>query len=103
MIPIEDMKRQIDLMGREKIALIAVEEMAELQKEILKNINRGKDNAGPGGALFEEVADVRLLLEFVKVIYDITEEQIWKYQDKKHKEKWLPRLAQLERERNGQR
>ena len=44
--------------------------MSELQKEILKNINRRKDNVD---AIIDEVADVEIMLEQLKYIYQIDE------------------------------
>lgn len=82
-------------MGDKTIALIAVEEMAELSKALLKNVNRGKDNVDD---IFEELADVSNLLEFLKMIYNISDEQVWEYEDKKHVEKWRPRIEKLKRE-----
>lgn len=46
---------------------IALEEMAELQKEICKNI-RGYDNRIE---IAEEIADVEIMLEQMKILFDI--------------------------------
>jgi NTP pyrophosphatase (non-canonical NTP hydrolase) len=92
------MIEQIRLMGEKTMVLIAVEEMAELSKELLKNVNRGKENAD---GIFEEIADVTLQLEFLKTIYNISDEKIWEYQDRKHREKWLPRIEKLRLEKGG--
>ncbi len=48
--------------------LMVLEEMSELQKEILKNINRGKDNLD---AIIDETADVEIMLAQLKHIYGI--------------------------------
>ena len=48
--------------------LMVVEEMSELTKEILKNVNRGKDNVA---AIVEETADVEIMLEQLKENYGI--------------------------------
>lgn len=48
--------------------LMVLEEMSELQKEILKNINRGKDNLD---AIIDETADVEIMLAQLKHIYQI--------------------------------
>jgi RNA processing factor Prp31 len=88
----------IKLMGEKACVLVAVEEMAELSKELLKNVNRGKDNYGE---LFEEVADVSLMVEYLKVIYHISDKEIHDYQDDKTREKWLPRIEKMKAERNG--
>ncbi|MDR1025918.1 MAG: hypothetical protein LBL47_00830, partial [Lactobacillus sp.] len=49
--PVKDSKNRV---------LKAVEEMAELQKELLKNVNSGKDNAEK---ILDEIADVYITLE----------------------------------------
>lgn len=46
--------------------LVAVEEMSELQKELLKNINRGEDNINH---ILEEMADVYITLRQLMMIY----------------------------------
>lgn len=48
-----------------------VEEMSELMKEILKNVNRGKDNLAE---IIEETADVEIMLEQLKENYQIADE-----------------------------
>lgn len=48
--------------------LMVLEEMSESQKEILKNINRGKDNLD---AIIDETADVEIMLAQLKHIYQI--------------------------------
>ena len=50
--------------------LMVIEEMSELTKEILKNINRKKNNVD---AIIEETADVEIMLEQLKANYDIAE------------------------------
>jgi NTP pyrophosphatase (non-canonical NTP hydrolase) len=95
MIPLEEMEEQIGLMGEKTMVLIAVEEMAELSKELLKNVNRGKKNFDE---IFEELADVSVQLEFLKIIYGISDENVWRYEEKKHAEKWRPRIEKLKQE-----
>ncbi len=56
--------------GKHAQLLMVLEEMSELQKEILKNINRNKDNVD---AIIDETADVEIMLEQLKHIYDIAE------------------------------
>ena len=60
--------------------LVLVEEMAELQKEILKNINREKDNVKE---ITEEAVDVYVMLEYLKAHYNISEKDIEKYATQK--------------------
>lgn len=67
-VPIDLMKKVIDVWGAKAQTLVVLEEMAELQKEILKNINRDKDNIAE---IIDEVADVEIMLEQLKYIYQI--------------------------------
>lgn len=46
---------------------VAIEEMAELEKELCKNI-RGYDNRVE---IAEEIADVEIMLEQMKILFDI--------------------------------
>lgn len=64
-------KRALRVWGKEPQMLQVVEEMSELIKEILKNVNRKKDNIS---ALIEETADVEIMLGQLKCCYDIAEE-----------------------------
>ena len=61
--------------------LQVIEEMSELTKEILKNVNRGKDNIDE---LIEETADVEIMLEQLKCCYDI-KDKVESYKAKKLK------------------
>ncbi len=56
--------------GKHAQLLMVLEEMSELQKEILKNINRGKDNLDD---IIDETADVEIMLDQLKYIYGIDE------------------------------
>ena len=58
----------IDKWGRQAQLLMVLEEMSELQKEILKNVNRGKENID---AIIDETADVEIMLDQLKYIYGI--------------------------------
>ena len=60
------LKNAIHTFGRKTQALVAVEEMAELQKEVLKNINRNEPNELK---IAEEIADVEIMIEQLKLIY----------------------------------
>ena len=53
--------------GKQSQLVMAMEEMSELTKELSKNL-RGADNAK---ALAEEIADVEIMLEQLKVIFRI--------------------------------
>lgn len=63
-------KRAVDTYGKEHQLIICMEEMAELTKELSKNM-RGQDNLPH---IAEEVADVEIMLEHVKVIFGIRED-----------------------------
>lgn len=61
-------KRAIKVWGKEPQMLQVIEEMSELIKEILKNVNRKKDNLPE---IIEETADVEIMLGQLKCCYDI--------------------------------
>lgn len=67
------LKRALATWGEQAQMLMVVEEMSELMKEILKNINRKKDNVA---AIIEETADVEIMLEQLKANYDIEEKVV---------------------------
>lgn len=75
------LKRALATWGEQAQMLMVVEEMSELMKEILKNINRKKDNVA---AIIEETADVEIMLEQLKANYNI-EEQVAAYKAEKIK------------------
>lgn len=52
--------------------IVAIEELAELQKELTKTL-RGKSNISN---LLEEVADVEIMLEQIKLLFGFKEEDI---------------------------
>ncbi len=57
--------------GKDRQVIQTVEEMAELTKELIKNINRGASNSQE---IIEEIADVEIMLEQMKICYNISEE-----------------------------
>lgn len=61
------LKKAIDTYGKEAQTLMFFEEVAELQKELCKNA-RGKQNTRE---IAEEIADVEIMLEQVKMIYKV--------------------------------
>ncbi len=65
------LKRALTTWGEKAQMLMVIEEMAELTKEILKNINRKKDNIAE---IIEETADVEIMLEQLKANYNIENE-----------------------------
>ncbi len=64
------LKRALETWGEQAQMLMVVEEMSELMKEVLKNINRKKDNIAE---IIEETADVEIMLEQLKENYHIAE------------------------------
>ena len=64
-------KRALKVWGKDAQMLQVIEEMSELTKEILKNINRKKDNIAE---IIEETADVEIMLQQLKYCYDIAED-----------------------------
>lgn len=69
----KDIYRQaIKKYGRILQTIVAIEEMAELQKELSKAL-RSKENYS---GIVEEIADVQIMLEQLKIIFDISEEEI---------------------------
>lgn len=63
--------RALKVWGKNPQMLQVIEEMSELIKEILKNVNRGKDNISD---IIEETADVEIMLEQLKCCYNIKQE-----------------------------
>lgn len=55
----------VRIYGKQSQLIMAMEEMSELTKELSKNI-RGENNVS---AISEEIADVEIMLEQLKVIY----------------------------------
>lgn len=64
------LKRALQTWGEQAQMMMVVEEMSELMKEILKNINRKKDNIAE---IIEETADVEIMLAQLKENYQIAE------------------------------
>lgn len=62
------LKKAIQVWGKNAQLLMVLEEMSELQKEILKHMNRGKDNLSE---IIDETADVEIMLTQLKYIFDI--------------------------------
>lgn len=62
-------QRAVDTYGKDHQLIICMEEMAELTKELSKNL-RGHNNLQE---IAEEVADVEVMLEQVKLIFKLRE------------------------------
>ncbi len=67
------LQKALKTWGTNAQILIAIEEMSELTKALLKNINRGKDNRDH---ILEELSDVLITLEQIQMIYGFTQEEI---------------------------
>lgn len=70
---------------KSKQLIVAIEELSELQKELTKAL-RGKDNVEN---IIEEIADVEIMIEQVKLYFNINEEHV-----KKEKVRKLERLQE---------
>ena len=78
------LQRAVSKWGKDAQMKMVLEEMSELQKEICK-MWRGKDNRG---AIAEEVADVEIMLDQLKLMLDIP------YQVEQHRQNKLQRLRE---------
>ena len=70
--------------GAEAQTLMVMEEMAELQKELCKH-SRGTDNVDH---IAEEIADVEIMLEQMKILYNC------EYEVKKYRREKIERLKE---------
>lgn len=59
--------------GNRKQVLQTVEEISELTKELIKNINRNKDNKKE---IILEISDVIIMLMQIMIIYDINPDKV---------------------------
>lgn len=69
------LEKAIEVYGAELQKQVAIEEMSELIKEICKGF-RGKDNRDN---ILEEIADVKIMLSQLLIMYDI---KVWELNDK---------------------
>lgn len=67
----ENLKRIISFYGESAQLIVALEELAELQKEITKKIR--KKTFSPDDCFVEELADVAIMLEQLIVIFGVDE------------------------------
>ena len=75
--PVEEkdiLRAAIAKYGKSAQMLMVLEEMSELQKEICKAF-RGKDNVEE---IADEVADVEIMLDQLKIIFQI-EDEVWNH------------------------
>ena len=66
--------------GKQYQVGMAIEEMSELTKELIKNSVRGKDNIDN---IIEEIADVRVTIEGLMRLYNIPDKAVAEVMDKK--------------------
>lgn len=74
----EILQKAIDVFGGSQ-CIIAIEEMSELQKEICK-FQRGDLNRAN---LVEEMADVTIMLEQLKIMFEVSDEELLKEMERK--------------------
>lgn len=67
------LERAIETYGKDMQLTVAVEEFSELIKEICKS-KRGNDNIGN---IIEEMADCYIMLSQLRIIYGITDDELW--------------------------
>lgn len=70
--------KAIETFGKDNQCKVAIEEMSELIKELCKNF-RGRPNVE---SIAEEIADVKIMLMQLELIFDCTDE-VLKWQDYK--------------------
>ena len=79
------LQKVIDKYGTTLQTTVAMEELAELIKEISKVI-RGNKNAD---GMIEEIADVLIMIEQLKLMYNISDEEIQsEINDKLYRMEW---------------
>lgn len=61
----------LNLYGDKQI-IIAIEELSELQKELCKSLRNNYNY----GNIVEEIADVEIMLEQMKIYFEINEEEV---------------------------
>ena len=71
----ETLLKAIERFGKEAQSIVAMEELAELQKEISKSL-RGQKNQEQ---MAEEIADVTIMIMQLQLMYGITDEKVCEY------------------------
>lgn len=69
----ESFETIIEAFGKEAQMIVAVEELAELQKEIIKKLRQKKGNIF---SLVEEMADVEIMIDQLKVMFNIGDKEL---------------------------
>ena len=70
---IKIIKDIVNKYSKEEQVMQTIEEMSELTKELIKNINRNKENETE---IILEIADVEIMLAQLILIYDIDPEKL---------------------------
>ena len=83
------LKKSLKTYGVEKTILVCMEELSELIQAISK-VERYPDEEIRKYNLVEEIADVNIIVEYLKIIYDINNEDISEWADRK-----LSRLSKI--------
>ncbi len=83
------LKKSLKTYGVEKTILVCMEELSELIQAISK-IERYPDEEIRKYNLVEEIADVNVIVEYLKIIYDINNEDISEWTERK-----LSRLSKI--------
>lgn len=68
----ENMQACVDAYGVEHVKYIAIQEMAELTKELTDDLRGKPDEDG----ILEELADVACVVEYLKLAYGISDEYL---------------------------
>ena len=76
----ETLFQALQQFGFNRQVLVAVEELSELQKELLKNINRNQNNRDH---VKEELVDVLIILRELVLLYDFSENELNKVANEK--------------------
>lgn len=69
----ESFETIIEAFGKEAQMIVAVEELAELQKEIIKKLRQKKRNIF---CLVEEMADVEIMIDQLKIMFNIGDKEL---------------------------
>lgn len=64
-------KKIVDTYGKQQV-IVAIEELSELQKELCKSLRSNYNY----GNIVEEIADVEIMLEQMKIYFEINENEI---------------------------
>ena len=88
-------KRALNVYGEENQVIMIFEEMSELQKALTKHLRGTTDKR----AIVDEIADVEIMLEQIKLLFDVEKEAEERKQFKV--ERLMARLDQKENEINN--